>query len=161
MNKRDIGIALSIISVFLTPARSAQPVRITQSIDNNRRVTLLGHLNPRAQAGTDQGRVDLSLALPYVTLMLKPSAAQQADLEQFLAQQQDPSSSNYHRWLTPEEYADRFGVSQRYSADRYVAGTTAAQRQSCYARPQCHFFQRYSGTHGVRFRDHHSPLSGK
>jgi subtilase family serine protease len=45
-------------------------------------------------------------------LVLKPSASQQADLDQLLEQQQDPSSPNYHQWLTPEEYADRFGVSQ-------------------------------------------------
>ena len=28
-----------------------------------------------------------------------------------LAQQQDPSSANYHRWLTPEQYAASFGLS--------------------------------------------------
>jgi len=45
-------------------------------------------------------------------MTFKPSPSQEADLEQFLAQQQDRSSPNYHHWLTPEEYADRFGVSQ-------------------------------------------------
>jgi hypothetical protein len=29
-----------------------------------------------------------------------------------LEEQQDPSSPNYHHWLTPEQYADRFGLSQ-------------------------------------------------
>ena len=51
------------------------------------------------------------MELRSLTIVLKPSAAQQADLEQLLGEQQDPSSSNYHRWLTPEEYADRFGAS--------------------------------------------------
>jgi uncharacterized protein (TIGR03437 family) len=37
-----------------------------------------------------------------------------------LAQQQDPSSPNYHRWLTPEQYAERFGVSQS-DIDKMVA----------------------------------------
>ena len=32
-------------------------------------------------------------------------------LQKLLADQQNPQSANYHRWLTPEEYADRFGVS--------------------------------------------------
>ncbi len=32
-----------------------------------------------------------------------------AELSQFLAEQQDPSSPNYHRWLTPQEFARRFG----------------------------------------------------
>jgi uncharacterized protein (TIGR03437 family) len=52
--------------------------------------------------------------------VLKPSARQQADLEQLLQQQQDFSSANYHHWLTPEQYADRFGVSQS-DIDKIVA----------------------------------------
>ena len=44
--------------------------------------------------------------------MFKATPAQQAALEQLLAEQQDPASPNYHNWLTPEQYADRFGVSQ-------------------------------------------------
>src|SRR5260370_20851319 len=44
-------------------------------------------------------------------LLIKPSALQQQALEQLLAEQQDSSSPNYRRWLTPEEYADRFGLS--------------------------------------------------
>ncbi len=43
--------------------------------------------------------------------MLKPSNSQQAELEQLLVDQQDPFSANYHQWLTPEQYADRFGAS--------------------------------------------------
>ena len=39
------------------------------------------------------------------------SPSQNADLQKLLADQQNPQSPSYHRWLTPEEYADRFGVS--------------------------------------------------
>ena len=46
-----------------------------------------------------------------ITLVLRPSAAQQSALEQLLHDQQDPASASYHKWLTPETYADRFGVS--------------------------------------------------
>ncbi len=76
------------------------------------RVVLTGHIHPRAIAANDQGRVDSSLVLNHVLIMLKPSAAQQADLEKFLAELQDPSSPNFHKWLTPEQYADRFGLAQ-------------------------------------------------
>ena len=47
-----------------------------------------------------------------VSLVFKPSAAQQSALDKLLAQQQDASSPNYHRWVTPAEFADRFGLSQ-------------------------------------------------
>ena len=47
------------------------------------------------------------MELRYVTLLLQPVAG----LEAFLAEQQMPSSPNYRRWLTPEQFADRFGLS--------------------------------------------------
>jgi subtilase family serine protease len=45
---------------------------------------------------------------------------QEADLQTLLAQQQDRGSANYHRWLSPEEFADRFGLS-RVDVDKIVA----------------------------------------
>ncbi len=89
----------------------AQRDRIATTIDNTRRAPLSGHVHPLARAEFDRGAVDVSLALPSMTLMLQPSTSQQADLSQLLAAQQDPSSPDYHHWLTPEEYADRFGAS--------------------------------------------------
>ncbi len=65
-----------------------------------------------AQPRFDQGPVEPAFRLSYITLMLKKTDAQQAALEQLLQQQQDPASPNYHDWLTPEQYADRFGLSQ-------------------------------------------------
>jgi uncharacterized protein (TIGR03437 family) len=47
----------------------------------------------------------------YVTFSMKPSPNQQAALDRLLQEQQDPASPNYHRWLTPEEFGDRFGLS--------------------------------------------------
>ena len=91
---------------------NAQPSRISERIDNTRRTVLTGHIHPQARPENDQGRVSPSLMLPYVTLALAPSDAQAAELEQLLADQQNPGSPDYHRWLTPEQYAQRFGVSE-------------------------------------------------
>ena len=91
---------------------SAQPRRITRPIDNAQRASFTGQIHPRATAANDRGPVARTLELDYVTLSLAQSAAQQADLDQFLIDQQTPGSPDYHRWLTPEEYADRFGVSE-------------------------------------------------
>ncbi len=89
----------------------AQRARITAAIDNARRVRLIGHLHPLARAEFDRGPVDASMPLESLSLVLRPSANQQTGLDQLLAAQQDPSSPDYHRWLTPEEYADRFGAN--------------------------------------------------
>jgi uncharacterized protein (TIGR03437 family) len=99
--------------LFLLPcALLAQPDRITAPIDARRTVVLKGNVHPMAQPRFDQGAVEPAFRLSYVTLMLKKTDAQQAALGQLLQQQQDPASPNYHDWLTPEQYADRFGLSQ-------------------------------------------------
>ncbi|MBZ5607811.1 MAG: Ig-like domain repeat protein [Acidobacteriia bacterium] len=98
-------LALSTIPLM------AQRNRISGAIDNTRRAMLGGHLNPSARPEFDRGPVDPARVLARLTVVLKPSASQQADLERLLAAQQDPSSADYHRWLTPEQYADRFGAS--------------------------------------------------
>jgi uncharacterized protein (TIGR03437 family) len=92
-------------------AADAQPDRVRGTIDNSHTTTLGGMVHPNARPENDRGAVADSFSLPAITLLLKPSAAQQTALEQLLAQQQDPTSPNYHNWLTPEQYADRFGLS--------------------------------------------------
>jgi len=90
----------------------AQQNRVVGPVDRFRRITLKGNINPNADPRFDAGSVDSSLKLNHVMVMLKPSAAQQADLDRLLAEQQDLSSRNYHAWLTPEQFGDRFGASQ-------------------------------------------------
>jgi uncharacterized protein (TIGR03437 family) len=102
-----------LFAVLLTGAGSlyAQQDRIVVPIDSRERLALSGNVSPRALPQFDRGPVDPSMKLNYVTLILKPSAGQQAALEKLLADQQDRTSANYHKWLTPEQYADRFGLS--------------------------------------------------
>ncbi len=46
-----------------------------------------------------------------MSIVFKQSAAQRADFANLLQEQQNPNSPNYHAWLTPDQYADRFGLS--------------------------------------------------
>ena len=64
-----------------------------------------------ARAANDFGVVDPTLPLEHITLLLRRSAEKQTALERFLADQQDPSSRDYHHWLTPQEFGLRFGPS--------------------------------------------------
>jgi len=64
----------------------------------------------QARPEFDQGAVDPSLKM-NMTSLTEPSASQQRALTKLLADQQNPGSGSYHKWLTPEEYADRFGLS--------------------------------------------------
>lgn len=107
-------IVRKFVSMLL--ALAAAPAMFAQS----GRAVLSGHMRPGVVAANDQGRVDASVTLRHVTLILQPSAAQQADLTAFLASQQDPSSPDFHHWLTPEQYGSRFGL-----ADSNIAQITS------------------------------------
>jgi len=66
---------------------------------------------PPAQARDDQGPVEPSFWLSHMRIMFRQTPEQQAALASLLAAQRNPASPDYHRWLTPEQYADRFGMS--------------------------------------------------
>jgi subtilase family serine protease len=99
------------LAVLVSTAWAAQPDRISTAIDGSQTVVLKGSVSPQAQHQRDLGPLDPSTKLPYVTLVVPPSAHQQAALDKLLAQQQDPTSPKYHKWLTPEQFGQRFGLS--------------------------------------------------
>src|ERR1700736_3302578 len=101
-------------------ADAAQIDRVTGNIDSNETVVLKGSVHPKAHPQYDQGPVEPSMKLEYVTMLTRPSARQQAALDRLLAEQQDPTSPDYRKWLTPEQYADRFGLS-RADIDRLTS----------------------------------------
>src|SRR5258706_2836666 len=107
---KSIFRPLTVVAVFAA-ALPAQNNRLRGPIDARRSITLRGNVNPIAQTQLDEGRVDSLLKMDRITLLLKPTEAQQADLERLLTEQQDPSSTNFHNWLTPEQFGDRFGLS--------------------------------------------------
>jgi hypothetical protein len=97
---------------YKSPAQSYDIAdRVLGPIDSNRTVTLSGNVHPYANAVYDQGQVPGDYRLPYVTMSLKPSLGQRAALARLLAEQQNPRSKRYHHWLTPEQYAARFGMT--------------------------------------------------
>jgi subtilase family serine protease len=107
---RSLKLLLPLLASTLCFAGQAD--RITGPIDSSQMVALPGHVNRHAQPQYDQGAVEPSHLFGHVTLVMAPSPSQQVALNLLLAQQQDRSSPNYHKWLTPEQFAERFGVSQ-------------------------------------------------
>jgi hypothetical protein len=74
-------------------------------------VPLPGHVHVLAQPRFDLGEAPDSLAMPGFELVVAKTPAQEQALEALLDAQQDPKSSQYHRWLTPAQYGARFGAS--------------------------------------------------
>ena len=110
---KNTGRLIAALFVLTLPATSlqAQRDRITEKIERSRTVVLKGNVHPKARPRDDIGLVDPLFRVDYVTLVLKPSEGQQAALNQLLADQQELTSPKYHKWLTPEQYAERFGLS--------------------------------------------------
>ena len=105
-------LKLGLLFVCLLAPLCAQVDRIPASIDETRQTVLRGHKTPRAVASADLGPADPNLPMGEIALQFKPTAAQQQALAAFLTDVQNPASRNFHHWLKPEEFGDRFGLSQ-------------------------------------------------
>jgi len=115
MMLKRTAATVALLIVFLSPEpaglKGQQRRRITESVDSRRTVPLPGSTHARIRQARDRGRVAADLMMDRAILALKSSPEQKADLEALLAAQQDPSSPQYHQWLTPKEFGERFGVS--------------------------------------------------
>jgi hypothetical protein len=90
---------------------AAQQDRVIEKVDRSQARALKGNIHPQATAQADAGPVDPSLKLNRVAVLFQRSLEQQTALNQLLREQQTRSSANYHKWLTPAQFGDRFGVS--------------------------------------------------
>ncbi len=106
-------VLVSIFLTWLAPALTAQNpearARITQAVNAQQRVTLQGNIHPLARPEYDRGPAPDDLPIQRTLLVLKRSDEQEADLRRLLDEQQTKASPNFHKWLTPEEFGQRFG----------------------------------------------------
>ncbi len=106
-------LALTLVLAF-TVTGGTQPVSRDRigPIDAAQTAAVRHSAHPMARAQFDQGRLNPAQRLSGVAITFRLSSAQQADLNQLLLDQQDRSSPQYHKWLTPDQYAARFGMTQ-------------------------------------------------
>ena len=120
---RKLGFAfLSILALVnaVSPAHAQtvemgrhSPPRITQNIDEGNLVRLAGNTRREAKAENDRGAVADDLRIEHMLLQLHRSPEQEQELQQFIEELHNPSSPNFHKWLTAQEFGDRFGVAQQ------------------------------------------------
>jgi subtilase family serine protease len=94
-------------------AGSAAAPRIVQSINENDLVQLKGNTHPLARTEFDQGAVPDSLPMEHLLVQLQRTAQREQALDRLIAEQQNPNSANYHKWLTAEQIGRNFGPSQQ------------------------------------------------
>ena len=106
-------LCLFVLAFLYCPAGYAQTGDIAvRPVNPAERVSLAGHHPAWASAQNDLGAVPAGAPLEQLAIVFARSPQQQQAFEQFLAEQQDPASPNFHHWLTPVEVGERFGASQ-------------------------------------------------
>jgi len=90
-----------------------KPSRIVEAIDDSKLIALRGNVHPGAISANDRGALAGETAMNRIVLLLQRSAEQEAALEQFMAEQKEPGSPNFHHWLTPEEFGQTYGISDQ------------------------------------------------
>ena len=106
------GLSQSALAASKAGSPTATP-RIVEAIDETKVVSLTGQVHPLASPGADRGAVSDNMPLQHMYLELKRSPQSEAALESAIAERQDPTSSNYHQWLTAEELGTVYGPSQQ------------------------------------------------
>jgi subtilase family serine protease len=95
-----LGQFVPIVAIAFVVAR-AQPVaagELAMTLEGN-------HPDQAAEiVGAANASAGRTLAMRF-TMALR----NRAELDRLLAEQQEPSSPEYHRWLTPDEFTNRFG----------------------------------------------------
>ena len=118
---RRFGVAASLVGLLAlilslqvghTQTVGSRPL-ITQGVDERNLFALRGNTRPEATPDNDRGRVDDDLPMTHMLLQLRRPPEQETALEQFLNGVQNSASPNFHKWLTPQQFGQDFGVSEQ------------------------------------------------
>jgi large repetitive protein len=102
-------LALSLCVFLPSEGQTSRKPMITGPVDSGATVVLAGSRHQLAQPRFDVGAVDPGLKMTRVVLALAPAKEMQDQLQALLNHQQDRTSADFHRWLTPEEFGQKFG----------------------------------------------------
>jgi len=108
-------VALGMSGLCVAGAQRAEtvspsPSRLVGPIDERALVALKGNVRGDLANAQDLGVVEDGLEL-HLYLVLARTTAQQADLDNLLERQQQPTAPEYHKWLTPRQFGARFGAA--------------------------------------------------
>ena len=118
--------------------------RVVAAVSMEQKASLAHHVHPKALLAADMGAADGSLKLSNLSIRFSLTDAQQAALTELLLEQQQPSSANYQKWLTPEQYAAQFGLSASDLAK--VSGWLTSQGFTVTGTARSGTFITFSGT---------------
>ena len=105
---------LGVTAIALTSQNTGRraPALVRNVVDENHLVALKGNTRPEANADNDLGEVADSLNMEHMMLQLKRSPAQEQAAAAFVEDLHNPSSPNFHKWVTAEEFGKNFGANE-------------------------------------------------
>jgi hypothetical protein len=107
----SMSLIMALVLTLSTAARAELPALITKPIDPAQRKSLGNSVPPMAALATDRGHVDGATPMKDLVLMMQPSKAQSAALKKQIDDMHNATSPNFHKWLTPEQFAAQYGAS--------------------------------------------------
>lgn len=107
-----LGLSLGLPALPLSAQNSSRgSSRLLSAIADDGAQTAIGDtVVPQARLAKDLGPAPGDTPLQSLTLRFNLTDAQSAALTKLLADQQNPASPSYRQWLSPEQYAARFGL---------------------------------------------------
>ena len=135
----------SLFALIALPALAQN--RLPQVISSSgARMPVANSVSPKLKAARILEPVNADMVLPSLSLRFNMTDAQSATLDKLLADQQNPRSPRFHQWLTPEQFADQFGI---FSSDIASTGAWLQQQGFTAVTPaRSRTFITFSGTVG-------------
>ena len=148
---------LAVLLVLLCAAGAlASAQQLSPRVDENNLTRLPGNTSPRARPELDRGRAPDSLPLDHILMMLRRSQTEELDLEQFISSQYNPRSGEFHKWLTPQQFGERFGPSSQDL--RKVTQWLVQKGFKLNQVPESGLFVDFSGTAGQIAQAFHTEI---
>src|SRR5580658_7466777 len=107
--KRTIAIAL--LATAIGSANVAYAQAIGRSADESAYRELPNHVPSWANPERSLGALPAEQAVDEMTVVLERHPEREQAFEKLLADQQDPASPEFHKWLSPSEIGERFGLT--------------------------------------------------
>ena len=86
---------------------------INEKADASHFHTLRGNTRSEANSTNDRGMVADTLAMEHMLLQLQRPAEEEQAAQQYVNQLHDPSSPNFHKWLTAAQFGEKYGPAQQ------------------------------------------------
>ena len=93
------------------PLQVRPQIRVSSTVDNKVRTQLVGGVPAVLSKATETGRLNGSIRMNHMLMVLQPSSDQDQALRTLTDQQNEKGSANYQKWITPAQFGQSFGIS--------------------------------------------------